>query len=403
MPLQRSTRRWLILATLALALMGLIGYLMSRGEVDKSANAAAGNTAQGEKSGRRGRGTPTVTVAMSSRQDVTLWQTLPGTLAPLQQVVIRPTQAGQLRTILFEDGAYVKRGQVLATLDDREVRASLADAEATRAQVQAQRATTALTLKRYQALLKENAVSRQEVDEYLGQAQQYRAQEAAAESRIAAAQVKLAQMRIVAPFSGRVGLRQVSPGAQLSPNDAQGIVTLTQTQPMAVDLGLPDQITAQGSPRGLPIEVWSLAQPPILLANSRITILDAQADPATGALPVRALLDNNRGQLIAGQAVSVRVASQTYYQAVTVPLQAVQTGLEDRFVMAVIQGKAVRRPVQLVAQTDTLAIVNGLEAGIAVITDGGSRVRDGVAVKVATLSKSSAHSRSHSSASGVAS
>lgn len=379
--------RWAVLSFLALviAALGYHFYQKQPNNLLKKENSADSKT--DDNNGKKGKGgAASVTVVASKKQTISMSQTLPATVVALQQVIVRPTQTGQVVGIYFKDGQYVKQGQLLAKLDDRAIQTSISNAKAVLHQNQVQLATNLKTQERYQSLLKDNAVSRQEVDQIVGQTNLIQAQSATSETQLQSALVQLANTEIRAPFSGVVGVHKVSVGSMVTATDTNGIVTLTQVNPIAVSFGIPTSLQTGRAIKGLPVEIWSMADDGHLLASSHISAVDGQID-ASGNLPVQAKVENANQQLTVGQPVKVKLITKQYTDAITVPLAAVKNGLTGQYVMTVqpsSDGKthtAKRQDIEVIAQNDEVAIVNNLPAGVMVIIDGNNKVRDGSSIK----------------------
>lgn len=269
----------------------------------------------------------------------------------------------------------------MATLDSRSIRADLASSEAEVARIQSQLELAQQEQRRYQGLLSTQAVSQQEVAQLAGQSKQLQAQLNAAKANLQAQQVRLSLTRIVAPIDGRVGLRQVSVGAQVSSNDSMGIATLTQLQPIAVQFGLPEQLLTGQILQGQSIDVRSITEDQ-LLAQTQISAQDSQIDASTGSVAVRALLPNQKGQLWAGQSVRVRLVERSLPQVVTVPTRAIQQGLKQTFVYVVQDGVANITPITRLAQSGEVSAVEGIAPDTMVVTEGHLRLKDGSKVQV---------------------
>lgn len=334
----------------------------------------------------------TVKTALSQRQDLQIFRDIPATIAPLNQVVLRPQISGQIERLYFEEGQTVQAGQLMAMLDSRSLQAELQMAEAEQARIQSQLMLAQQEQQRYQRLSDTQAVSQQEVAQLVAQTKQLQAQLNAANASVQAQQVRLSLTRIVAPITGRVGLRQVSVGAQVSSNDATGIATLTQTQPISVQFGLPEQLLTDQALLGRPIEVRSIAGDQ-LLAQTTIARQDSQIDPKTGSLAVRAILPNSDQQFRSGQSVRVRLVEQSFEQVITVPSRAIQQGLNQTFVYVLQDGIANRTPVTRLAQSGDLTAVEGIATGIDVVIEGQLRLKDGS--KVQTPSSAPPETRPH--------
>lgn len=322
-----------------------------------------------------------VSVQTSQRQDLVDWRELAAQVRPLEQVVIRPQVSGQVRRLCFQDGQWVRKGQLLAALDAGQALSERLSTQAELARLDTALATARTEQSRYEQLLKLQAVSRQEAEQARSTVRQLQSQRQAVLAQLQGKQWNEAQRQIYAPFSGQLGLKQVSVGAQVSPSDPQGLVTLTQTQPMAVDFGLPETSLNQQAVLGRPVEIWSLQQP-VRLATGRIDRVDSQVQASTASLPVRVLVDNAQQQFFAGQSVKVRVQVRTLPQVMTVPMPALQQGPEGYFVWTLQQGRARKIPVALREQVGELAVVDGLPEGIAVVRSGFGRIKEGVALSV---------------------
>lgn len=322
-----------------------------------------------------------VSVQTSQRQDLVDWRELAAQVRPLEQVVIRPQVSGQVRKLYFQDGQWVRKGQLLAALDAGQALSERLSTQAELARLDTALATARTEQSRYEQLLKLQAVSGQEAEQARSTVRQLHSQRQAVLAQLQGKQWNEAQRQIYAPFSGQLGLKQVSVGAQVSPSDPQGLVTLTQTQPMAVDFGLPETSLNQQAVLGRPVEIWSLQQP-VRLATGRIDRVDSQVQSSTASLPVRVLVDNAQQQFFAGQSVKVRVQVRTLPQVMTVPMPALQQGPEGHFVWTLQQGRARKIPVALREQVGELAVVDGLPEGIAVVRSGFGRIKEGVALSV---------------------
>lgn len=322
-----------------------------------------------------------VSVQTSQRQDLVDWRELAAQVRPLEQVVIRPQVSGQVRRLCFQDGQWVRKGQLLAALDAGQALSERLSTQAELARLDTALATARTEQSRYEQLLKLQAVSGQEAEQARSTVRQLQSQRQAVLAQLQGKQWNEAQRQIYAPFSGQLGLKQVSVGAQVSPSDPQGLVTLTQTQPMAVDFGLPETSLNQQAVLGRPVEIWSLQQP-VRLATGRIDRVDSQVQSSTASLPVRVLVDNAQQQFFAGQSVKVRVQVRTLPQVMTVPMPALQQGPEGYFVWTLQQGRARKIPVALREQVGELAVVDGLPEGIAVVRSGFGRIKEGVALSV---------------------
>lgn len=328
-----------------------------------------------------------VGVVRAEQRDVPHMASGIGTVESLHNVTLRPQVEGVLAEVLFKEGQMVRKGDLLARIDDRPLAAALAQAQAEKARNQAQLRAAEQDLTRYENLVKEEAISRQTVEQQQGTVGELRAAVNASDAAIAAAQVQMSFTRITAPVSGRIGLRRVDPGNLVRVSDADGLVTVTQIAPISVVFSLPQTLVSSVQPL--------LKQPdraPVVafdrdrgtrLAEGRLSMIDNQIDTATGTIKLRAEFDNADGSLWPGQFVTVRLQIDRSAGATVVPPRAVKQGLEGPFVFRVTDGKAEVVPVSVGYTTDTQAVITkGIAPGDTVVFDGQSRLKDGATVKI---------------------
>lgn len=382
--------KMIVLLIAGLLLLVVVYALWSSRSSDQpSTTAKAGQARSGQAQSSQGARPAAVKTELSGRQDFNVSRDMPATIAPLNQVVVRPQISGQIEQLYFEEGQALRAGQLMATLDSRSLRADLASSEAELARIQSQLEVAQAEQRRYQSLLSSQAVSQQEVAQLAGQTKQLQAQLNAAKANQQAQQVRLSLTRIVAPIDGRVGLRQVSVGAQVSSSDSNGIATLTQTQPISVQFGVPEQLLAVGDLQGKPIEVRSIVGDQ-LLAQTAISRQDSQVDVSTGSVAVRATLPNQDGRFWSGQSVRVRMAEQSLRQVVTVPTRAIQQGLKQSFVYVVQDGVAKMTPIVLLAQSGEVSAVDGIAPDVEVVVEGHLRLKDGSTVQAERIAAEAA-------------
>lgn len=329
-----------------------------------------------------------VRVIQASLQDLPSTLSAVGQVQALQQVLVRPQIEGVLTEVLFKEGQPVTRGQVLARLDDRSLRAQVDQAQADVNRLKAQLQIAQLDLKRYEGLAAQAAVSTQQLDQQVALVAELRAQVQSQEAAANAARVQLSYATITSPVAGRAGLRQVDVGNLVRPTDANGLVSVVQTQPVAVIFSVPQgrlgevrQAFKQSAPARVQIADQEQGT---LLAEGRLTTVDNRVDPASGSLKLKAEVPNVKEELWPGQFVAVTLRTGTLDQALVVPTQALQRGLKDAtFVWRVRDNVAEMVPVKVRWQDDQRAVIaSGIAAGDAVVVDGQSRLKPKAAVKV---------------------
>lgn len=345
-----------------------------------------------------------VKVATVLVQDQALSLSAVGQVQAARQAVVKSRIDGLLTEVNFTEGQQVRQGQVLARLDDRSLRAQVAQAEAELRRLQAQLALAQLDLRRYQDLAAQSAVSTQQRDQQQAQVAQLQAQVQSQQASLSQIQTQLSYTVITAPFSGRVGLRQVDVGNIVRPLDAQGIVTLAQTEPLMVVFNVPqtrlsDVRQAMSQAQGAVVSVAEREGGPTL-AKGRLRSTDNAVDAGTGSLKLKAELAPSpaRGdRLWPGQFVTVQLDTGAMAGALTVPASAVQRGLKGPFVWRVTkaEGSAQAQMVSVQPrwQSDSWVVVaprpDGLKPGDQVVVDGQSRLKPKAAVKVLAAASAS--------------
>ena len=333
-----------------------------------------------------------VGVIRAEQRDVSHMASGIGTVESLHNVTLRPQVEGVLAEVLFREGELVKKGDLLARIDDRSLAAALAQAQAEKARNEAQLRAAEQDLTRYSNLLKEEAISRQTVEQQEGTVGELKAAVRANDAAIASAQVQMSYTKIVSPVSGRIGLRRVDPGNLVRSTDADGLVTVTQIAPISVVFSLPQTLVSSVQPLlkqqgGTPVTAYDRDNG-TRLAEGRLTMIDNQIDTTTGTIKLRAEFTNEDGSLWPGQFVTVRLQVGLSAGAVVVSPRAVKQGLEGPFVFRVADGKAQVVQVAVGYTTDDAAVITkGIAAGDTIVSDGQSRLKDGAPVKIIEAAK----------------
>ena len=330
-----------------------------------------------------------VRVVQVLEQDVPRYVSGIGAVLSLHSVTIRPQIDGILTAIQVEEGQTVKAGDLLATLDDRSIKASLDQARAQLGQNQAQLQVALVDLKRYQLLSVDNGVSRQTLDQQQALVNQLKASAQGDQATIAAAQVQLSYTQIQSPVSGRVGIRAVDAGNFLRVSDAQGLFSVTQIDPIAVEFSLPQQqlpllheLLMAEQPARVKAFIGNADNSATPLGEGRLSLIDNQVSATTGTIKAKAQFDNPTQSLWPGQLVNVEVQTGLQRDALVVPPQVVQRGLDNYFVYRVNGDKVETVPVQLTFQDTELSIITGVNPGDALVSDGQSRLKPGSRVEV---------------------
>lgn len=328
----------------------------------------------------KGRGGPVpVVLATVEKRDVPVRIRTNGVVTAVQSVDLRAQITSTVREVHIREGQAVARGELLFTLDARAEEANLRKAEA---QVQKDRADLAnaeRTLERQRQLFTQKFVSQSALDAAATQVDALRGALAVDQAAVEAAKVAVANTRIAAPFAGRTGAIGVRPGSLVQPGGAL-LVTVTQVDPIQVAFTLPEQ-EFPALQRALAAGTVSVEATPDggrQVLRGRVNFLDNAVDSATGTIRVKAEFENRASRLWPGMFVNVTVSPRTLAGAAVVPVQAVQTGPENRFVYEVGEDrKASLKPVKVEYLDEGIAVVAGVAPGAKVVAEGAQNLRPG--------------------------
>jgi multidrug efflux system membrane fusion protein len=380
-PPARRRRRWLW-AVVVVVLLAVILVAVHRWR-GGAGRFGAGRTGP--------KGPVPVEVATVRRGDVPIWIPALGTITPFATVTVRTQVSGELQRIGFVEGQTVHAGEFLAQIDPRPYEAALALARAALDRDTALLANARRDLARYRALIVRNAVSRQQLDTQKALVAQTAGTVEGDRAQVRTAALNLNYAHIVAPITGRVGLRQVDAGNYVTPGDANGIVVITQMRPISAIFSIPEDdvdgvLAAMRGGRKLEVEVYDRSGATRLATGTLLTI-DNQIDPATGTVKLRAAFANQDGRLFPNQFVNVRLLEQVLHGRVLIPDTAVQRGapkgVPGTFVYVVGARRRVTvQPIVVGPASDhEVVVTQGLVPGQRVVTEGGDRLRDGATVQ----------------------
>lgn len=340
------------------------------------------------KAPRAGAGGMPVVAAPAAKSDIEVSLDALGTVTPLATVTIKPQVSGQLMQLAFQEGQLVQKNDFLAQIDPRPFQAALMQAEGQLARDQAQLEEARIDLKRYETLVAQDSIAQQQYDAQKATVHQDEGIVKTDQAAIDTAKLNLAYSHIVAPLSGRVGLRQVDPGNYVQTSDPNGVVVITQIDPISVIFTLPEdnvQKVLQRMQSGAILQVTAFDRSGATrLATGKLLTIDNQIDPTTGTVKLRALFDNKELSLFPNQFVNVRLLIDQLHDATVVPSSAILRGAPGTYVYVVNADKTVAvRPVTLgPAQGDRQSVTAGLEPGDVVVTDGSDRLREGAKVSL---------------------
>jgi multidrug efflux system membrane fusion protein len=332
-----------------------------------------------------------VHVVKVTKEDLKVHIKAIGSVVPLNTVTVRSRADGQLLRILFEEGQQVKAGDLLAEIDPATYKVRLDQAEGTLQETRAQLKNAEEDLRLYERLIEQKSIAKQQFDKQQALVEQLRGTLKNHTGQLDDARLQLSYTRITAPITGRLGLRRVDVGNLIKTGDADGLVTITQTQPIAVSFTIPENqlvavrgayLAAEKSANALPVEAWDRSEQS-LLATGKLTTLDNQIDASTGTLRMKAQFDNTDDSLFPNQFVNARLHLSTLDGAVTIPIDAVQYGSKGTYVYVVEESKAKMRPIKLGAlEGARTSVLEGLAEGEQVVLEGIDRLWEGKDVKV---------------------
>jgi membrane fusion protein, multidrug efflux system len=387
----RARRRRLVAGALVVLVLivGALAWAFWR-PGGSSQTPSADAAQRGAKGGPGGAGRPMPVVAAPARtDDVGIYLAGLGTVTPLATVTVKSRVDGQLMKVSFREGQLVHAGDVLAEIDPRPYEALVAQAEGTLARDAALLKNAGVDLDRYRTLFQQDSVAKQQLDTQEALVRQYEGTVKVDEAAIQTARLNLAYCRITAPISGRLGLRQVDPGNIVHASDQNGVVVITQLQPIAVLFTIPEDnvpvvMKRLQSGEKLPVDAWDRGDKNKLASGALLTV-DNQIDASTGTVKLKAQFPNQDYGLFPNQFVNARMLVDVRRGATVVPAAAVQRGSRGTFVYVVNADNTVSvRTVRVgPSQGDDVAIEDGVKPGETVVTDGADKLREGASVDVA--------------------
>lgn len=351
-------------------------------------NAAPTGTNSG--GGRRfgGNGVQPVSVLAARQQDIRVMVNAIGSLAASNTAVVRAQVSGVLQSIAFQEGQHVRAGQALAQIDPRAFAASAAQAEGALARDSAQLENAKLDLARYKDLLSKDAVPKQQVDTQAALVHQLEGTVKVDQAALDSARLQLSYTKVLAPISGRVGLKQADLGNVVQPSDANGLVSIAQTRSIALVFAVPaSQVpllqARLAAKQKLPVQAWDKGGAKSL-ATGTVSTIDNAIDTTTDTIKVKALFPNADDALFPNQSVGVRLQLDTLKDALTVPQAAVLRGAQGFYLYVVEADNTVSTRVVKpgVVDGEWMAVEGAVQAGDKVVVDGVDRLRQGAKVEV---------------------
>jgi membrane fusion protein, multidrug efflux system len=373
-----NKKGWVWILVILVLAGGGYYYYKSRGASESKAAPAPGARAAA-------LGPVSVAVTTASKQDVPYYLAGLGSVTPFNTVTVKSRVDGQLQKINFQEGQFVREGDLLAEIDPRPFEVALRQMEGQLARDQAQLNDARVDFTRYDELHKEGVIAQQQVDTQKATVGQLEGAIRSDQAQIDNQNLQLVYCKITAPLTGRVGLRLVDQGNMVHASDPNGLVVITQVQPIAVLFTLPEDslqdVIQHMKNEQLGVEAFS-RDDQTKLATGKLVTIDNQIDPTTGTVRFKAVFDNVDLSLWPNQFVNIRLMLDVRKNAIVVPLAAIQRGTQGSYVYTIKNGHANLQPVTVdLTQGNISLIASGVAAGDQVVVDGQDRLQAGAAVE----------------------
>jgi membrane fusion protein, multidrug efflux system len=373
--------RW-VLGLFVACILAIGGYaLLTQSDGTQSRAAGQGANPQAVR-------TMPVVAAAAKTGDIGIYLNGLGSVVPLNTVTVRSRVDGQLMQIRFKEGQTVRRGDLLAEIDSRPFQVQLTQAEGQMARDRSQLRNAQLDLERYRGLLQQGFIPKQQLDTQGALVRQLEGMVQSDQGQIDNAKLQITYSRITAPINGRIGLRLVDPGNLVHANDANGLLVITQLQPITViftiaEDSLPAVLDKLKTGEPLTVEAFDRGQKRKLAKGTLLTV-DNQIDPSTGTVRLKAVFPNDDDELFPNQFVNARLLLDVKRGATVVPSMAVQRGPKGTFVYVVNADQTVGvRPVTVgVSYGEDASIDTGLSPDELVVVDGTEKLREGSKVDI---------------------
>jgi multidrug efflux system membrane fusion protein len=384
-PRKKSGALWIVGGTVFL-ILGSIWWVNHINTADQS----------GPGAGRRkfgfgpGGGAMPVLVTPAKVSNLNVYLPALGTVVPSANITLRTQVSGQLLSVNFKEGEFVKKGDLIALVDPRPYENTLHQVEGQLLQAESQLKEAQLDLERYQALAKQDSIAKQQVDAQLALVNQNLGLVQSDQALIDSAKLNISYCHIKAPVDGRVGLRQVDAGNYVTVNDTNGIVVLTQVKPITVVFTLPEDYVSKVASRlrsgePIPVEAYDRTQT-TKLATGVLENIDNQIDTTTGTFKLRAIFSNDDDSLFPNQFVNIRMLLETETHDIVVPTSSIERSQTGNYVYIINDDNTASARTVTLGSTEgeRVAITSGLKIGDRVVSDGADKLKDGSMVIVQT-------------------
>jgi multidrug efflux system membrane fusion protein len=383
-----KSRWWLWVIILGVIAIGIWYFRSSKASGQAAADSAAPAGAAGKGKGGPSAGGPSVPVVVATAQhgDLPVYFNGLGTVTAFNTVTVRSRVDGQLSSVAFKEGQFVHEGDLLAQIDPRPFQVQLEQALGQLAKDQAQRKDAEVNRERYKLLFQEGVIPQQQLDTQAALVGQFDGAITSDQSQIDSAKLQLTYSRITSPISGRIGLRLVDAGNIVHATDTNGLLVITQLQPISVIFSLPQDQLPQVMAKlraGVQLAVDAYDRDDTTkIATGILQTIDNQIDPTTGTYKLKSTFPNTDNSLFPNQFVNVHLLVDTKKNLVIVPTAAIQRGPQGTYVYAAGSDNTVKIRVVTIAQTtgDNVGLSAGLNPGEVVVIDGQDKLQDGTRI-----------------------
>jgi len=373
---RRNKRLW---AGVLAVLIVVAGTYIFVGRTKQSGSQASAQSAV--------RAVPVAATA-AQKGDLNVYVNGLGSVTALYTVTVKSRVDGQLMEVFFKEGQVVKKGDLLATIDPRPYQVQLSQAEGQLAHDEALLKNAQIDLERYRILWEQDSIPKQQLDTQAALVRQYEGSIKTDQAQVENAKLQLVYSRITSPIDGRVGLRLVDPGNIVHASDTNGLLVITQLQPITVVFPIPEDnlptvLVKLRTGERMPVEAYDRSQSKRIAGGALLTV-DNQIDPTTGTVRLKALFENKDNALFPNQFVNAKLLVNVLTGTVIIPPAAIQRGAQGTFVFVVRpSGTAEVRPITVTdIQGGQAAVGSGLAAGDLVVVDGAERLREGTKVEL---------------------